>query len=132
MTREIQADALSGSLATEMTRWILDAERERGTWVRAQGFLVGDAFLVLRESGAFVDEESGVGPGLGSAERDLRTQLVSSGRLARDGNTYVFLRDCLFSSPAAAASAILGRSADGRREWRDPRGGRLADALAGG
>ena len=131
MTQEIRAEIPNRPLATEVRRLVLDAERASGLWIRAQGFLMDDAFLVLRESGAFVDEESGSGPGLSSADRHLRAQLVDNGYLARDGGTYVFLRDCLFSSPAAAASAILGRSADGRREWRDTRGERLADALAG-
>ena len=129
MAQEIQADVPNGSLAVDVTRWILNAERDTGTWIRAQGFLVGDGFLVLRESGAFADEEPGSGPSLGSAERDLRAELVSDGHLVPDGNTYVFLHDCLFSSPAAAATAILGRPASGHREWCDRRGNRLAAAL---
>lgn len=129
MAQEIQADVPDSPLAVDMTRWILNAERETGMWIRAQGFLVGDAFLVLRESGAFADEEPESGPSLGSAERDLRAGLVSNGHLVPDGNTYVFLHDCLFSSPAAAATAILGRSVSGHREWCDGRGNRLADAL---
>ena len=129
MTQAIEVDAPSASLAAEATRLVLDAERESGAWVRAQGFLVGDAFLVLRESTAFADEEPGSGQQLGDAERDLRIQLMRDGGLARDGDICVFLRDYLFSSPAAAASTILGRPANGWREWRDRRGNRPASAL---
>lgn len=50
----------------------------------------------------------------------LREELVSSGRLAHDGDRMLFVEDVAFSSPSAAAAVVLGRSDNGRTRWRLP------------
>ncbi len=52
----------------------------------------------------------------------LRERLVTSGALVQDGSTYRLTEDTLFSSPSAAGAALLGRSANGREEWKDADG----------
>jgi hypothetical protein len=51
-----------------------------------------------------------------------RQELIDLGVLAQQGNDYVFTQDYAFSSPSTAASVVLGRSANGRLEWKDAQG----------
>jgi hypothetical protein len=53
---------------------------------------------------------------------DLRTRLVQTGVLLAEGDGLRFASDYLFDSPSAAASVVLGRSANGRTEWKDENG----------
>jgi hypothetical protein len=48
----------------------------------------------------------------------MRKALVENGVLASEGSSYIFTQDYPFSSPSMAASVLLGRSSDGRVEWR--------------
>lgn len=61
-----------------------------------------------------------VGTALGSY-RALRDKLEADGTLvpAKDGTLMRFTRDHVFTSPSAAAAVILGRSANGRSEWKE-------------
>jgi uncharacterized protein DUF4357 len=52
----------------------------------------------------------------------LRQELVGNGVMVADGAGYRFSQDYVFSSPSAAATVILGRSANGRTEWKDAQG----------
>jgi len=49
---------------------------------------------------------------------ELRQRLIIGGVLRLDGKTYVFEREHVFSSPSTAACVVLGRTANGRIEWR--------------
>ena len=49
-------------------------------------------------------------------------QLVANGVLAEEKGRYRFTQDYTFSSPSLAAQVVLGRSANGRTEWKDPTG----------
>lgn len=49
----------------------------------------------------------------------LRDQLLSAGLLEDDGTSLVLTQDYAFTSPSNAAGVFLGRSANGRIEWRD-------------
>lgn len=53
---------------------------------------------------------------------DIRQKLIESEVLAPQGDHYVFTQDYSFSSPSAAAAVVLGRSANGRVEWKDESG----------
>jgi len=44
-----------------------------------------------------------------------------------DGNHYRFTQDYAFSSPSTAAAVVLGRSANGRIEWKDGLGRTLKE-----
>ena len=52
----------------------------------------------------------------------MRQQLLALGVMVVQGNTYSFTQDYTFSSPSTAASVVLGRSANGRAEWKDAPG----------
>lgn len=130
MVREIRSEFPSDPLAIELKRWYLDSSRqETGTEVHAEGFVLGDAFLVLRGSQALVQEAEGFSRPRDKPYRDLRAHLVEAGHLAQDGEVYLFLRDYVFSSPSAATTVILARAASGNQEWRDRQGVRLVDSL---
>jgi hypothetical protein len=48
-----------------------------------------------------------------------RQELIDLGVLALQGRDLAFTQDHTFSSPSTAASVVLGRSANGRLEWKD-------------
>lgn len=77
----------------------------------AKGILVPDGFLVLKGSKMATSNT----PSTRSYTIALRKKLIDLG--AVDEN-YVFVSDYLFSDPSPAASAIAGRSANGRVEWK--------------
>jgi len=51
-----------------------------------------------------------------------RQELIDLGVMAPQGSAYAFTQDYSFSSPSTAASVVLGRSANGRLEWKDAQG----------
>ena len=57
----------------------------------------------------------------------LRTTLLESGVLSEQGNYLVFTSNYSFSSPSAAAAAVIGASANGRILWKLPDGRTYAD-----
>lgn len=78
----------------------------------AQGFVVFAGSEVSAAAGASLT---------GSVER-LRKDLLAAGVLKIDGGIHRFAQDYVFSSPSTAASVVLGRSANGRIEWKDAQG----------
>lgn len=52
----------------------------------------------------------------------MREDLEASGILARSSEGLVFTRNHTFRSPSAAAIVLLGRTANGRTEWKDEQG----------
>ena len=58
---------------------------------------------------------------------ELRQELIGNGVLACEGNDYRFSQGYAFSSPSTAAAIALGRSANGRIEWKDARGRTLKE-----
>lgn len=58
---------------------------------------------------------------------DLRQDLIERGVLQQEGNHYRFTQDYAFSSPSTAAAVVLGRSANGRIEWKDGQGRTLKE-----
>ena len=51
-----------------------------------------------------------------------RQELIDLGVLAQQGTDHAFTQDYTFSSPSTAACVVLGRSANGRVEWKDGQG----------
>lgn len=47
--------------------------------------------------------------------------------LAAEGGGYRFSQDYVFTSPSTAAAVVLGRSANGRIEWKDAQGRTLKE-----
>jgi len=95
---------------------------EKDLWTRAsspwpappnacQGFVVRSASQAVADTA----------PGMAQHVRgmfDLRQELISNGVLALQGALYQFTQDYTFSAPSTAAAVVLGRSANGRVEWK--------------
>lgn len=57
----------------------------------------------------------------------LRSQLMKRGIVREEGEVLIFGQNYRFDSPSAAATVLLGRSANGRIEWKDADGVCLRD-----
>lgn len=77
----------------------------------ASGMLVADGFIVLKNSKIAND----ITPSTQEYLIALREKLLSKGIINKD---YFFTADYLFSSPSLAAGVVMGRSANGRTEWK--------------
>jgi len=53
--------------------------------------------------------------------------LVANGVLAEDKDKLRFTQDYTFTSPSLDAQVVLGRSANGRIDWKDANGKTLKD-----
>lgn len=99
----------------------------RGKGVTASGYEATQGFVVRSGSQA-------VGESVPSMQQhvrgmfDLRQELIGNGVLQREGDHFLYAQDYVFSSPSTAAAVVLGRSANGRIEWKDA-GGRTLKAL---
>jgi hypothetical protein len=97
-----------------------------GPNAKAEGETTPEGFVVFSGSTARAKEV----PSATSFVTGLRSQLVADGVIAGDGPSLRFTRDYLFSSPSAAASAVLARNANGRTEWKDAQGRTLHEIEA--
>lgn len=103
----------------------------KGKGVVASGFEATQGFVVKAGSQA-------VGTSVPSMQQhvrsmfDLRQELIQNGVLQTDGDRYRFAQDYVFSSPSTAAAVVLGRSANGRIEWKDATGRALKEIQAAG
>lgn len=106
----------------------------KGKGVLASGYEASQGFVVKSGSQAVAESV----PSMQQHVRgmfDLRQELVANGVLALADGLYRFTQDYSFSSPSTAAAVVLGRSANGRIEWKDAQGRTLKalqEAEAGG
>lgn len=83
--------------------------------VRAKAVEADGQMIILQGSEAREEEL----PSLASNVKTFRAQLRQSGKLVPSGKTGVlrFSEDVAFSSPSAAAQAVMGTSRNGRTDW---------------
>lgn len=86
--------------------------------VEARGVDSPEGFVVRAGSTAVKTEV----PSIDSYLADLRRALLNKGVLADAGEVYRLTQDYTFNSPSTAAGTLLGRSANGRIEWKDANG----------
>lgn len=89
------------------------SDTPQGFVVRSGSFAAKDEVPSLKEHTATVSE--------------MRTDLQTRGVLVPDGDKLRFTQDFTFSSPSYAASVVLGRSSNGRTDWKDARGKTLKE-----
>jgi hypothetical protein len=58
---------------------------------------------------------------------DIRQELIGNGVMVLVNGLYQFTQDFTFSSPSTAAAVVLGRSANGRIEWKSAQGRTLKE-----
>jgi hypothetical protein len=107
-------------------RAVLDC---RGKGVAAAGYEATQGFVVKAGSQA-VSECAPSFEQHGRSVSDLRSELIANGVLLRDGEHFRFAQDYVFSAPSTAAAVVLGRSANGRVEWKDAGGRTLKELQA--
>lgn len=98
----------------------------RGKGVEAMGYESTQGFVVHKGSQAVVD----VVPSLESnkpVRLAQREDLSQRGVVERDGASYRFTQDYVFSSPSLAATFVLGMSSNGRTKWKDAQGRTLKE-----
>ena len=59
-----------------------------------------------------------------------RQELIDLGLLAQHSRDLAFTQDYTFSSPSTAACVVLGRSSNGRLDWKDVQGRSLKELQA--
>ncbi len=89
-----------------------------GKGAKATGRETAEGIVVLAGSQARLDEVDSIHQ-FGS---NLRATLTESGVLRVEAGHLVFTQDYLFSSPSTAAMVLLGRTANGRIEWKTEMG----------
>ncbi len=99
----------------------------KGPNAKAEGEATSDGFVVYAGSVARAREVPSATPFV----TGLRGLLSAEGVLEPYGPLGLrFTRDYLFSSPSAAASAVLARNANGRTEWKNGQGQTLHEIEA--
>ncbi|HXI11561.1 MAG TPA: DUF4357 domain-containing protein [Thermoanaerobaculia bacterium] len=59
--------------------------------------------------------------------KELRSALIANRVLNAAGDDYVFTQDYAFTFPSTAAGVVLGRSSNGRVEWKTKEGKTLKE-----
>jgi hypothetical protein len=91
--------------------------------IEARGIDSAEGFVVRAGSQAAKVET----PSIHAYLRELRQSLLDQGVLVDAGEVYRLTQDYTFNSPSTAAGVLLGRSANGRVEWRDANGRTLKE-----
>ena len=91
----------------------------RGSGAEGVGEYTTEGFVVLKGSRGRRENVTSI---QGTSHERFRDQLVTEGIMALRDGMFVFTRDHLFSSPSMAALAVMGRSANGWLEWKNPQG----------
>src|ERR1700692_1345903 len=82
--------------------------------LQARAVEIDGQMIILAGSQARAEEA----PSLASNVRAFREQLRRSGKLIPDtSNNLRFTEDVAFTSPSAAAQAVMGTSRNGRTDW---------------
>jgi len=101
-----------------------------GKGVRAKGVLLKDGKIkVLKDSEAVLTNAKSFNTHFYHL---LKDQLLSLGRIKKQGTKLVFVEDYVFDSASAAASIVLARSASGPYEWKNKDGKPLKKILEAG
>lgn len=90
----------------------------KGKQAFAEGEYQDDGFVVYKGSKANIE----LTPTASSSVFNLRDNLIEAKVIIQEGDVLVFQDDHLFSSPSSAACQVLGRNANGWREWKTSEG----------
>ncbi len=100
--------------------------RSPSNGVEAKGLYTAEGFVVLAGSVGRAE----TAPSLGETNKRWRQRLLDAGVMKPDAQGHlVFPKDHLFKSPSGAAIALLGRTANGWKEWKSPQGQTLHERI---
>jgi hypothetical protein len=91
--------------------------------IKASGYEDAKGFVVLKGS-QLVKEEV---PSIHQYMSTLRKDFLAKGVIVDNGPVYAFTQDQVFNSPSTAAGVVLGRTANGRIEWKNKEGKTLKE-----
>lgn len=91
--------------------------------ITADGRETPEGFVVRAGSAAALTEV----PSCHAYLRELRAALIANGVMKQSGDGFVFTQDYVFASPSTAAGVVLGRSSNGRIEWKSGDGRTLRE-----
>ncbi len=91
----------------------------RSSGIEARGLYTPEGFVVLKGSVGRVANQPSIA---GSSSERFRQKLFDSGVLKEEGGKALVQKDHLFGSPSMAAIAVLGRTANGWKEWKSAEG----------
>jgi len=97
--------------------------RLKAKGIEARGIDSPEGFVVRAGATAVKVEVPSIHAYLG----ELRRVLLEKGVLTEFGNMYRLAQDYTFNSPSTAAGVLLGRSSNGRVEWKDAKGRSLKE-----
>lgn len=86
--------------------------------IKASGYEDAKGFVVVKGSQLVKAETNTIHQYMSTMRKDLLAQ----GVIADQGQHYIFTQDQVFTSPSTAAGVILGRTANGRIEWKNSDG----------
>lgn len=95
----------------------------RAKGIEARGFESAEGFVVRANSQAVKAEVQSIHAYM----TDLRRALIDKGVFSDAGEVYRVTQDYTFGSPSTAAGVLLGRTANGRAEWKDSHGRSLKE-----
>lgn len=98
----------------------------QGRGIIAYGHDTPQGFVVQSGSFAAKDEVPSLKEHFPSTV-ELRAELLKNGVLVLEGEKLRFTQDYTFNSPSLAAGVVLGRSSNGRTDWRDVTGKTLKE-----
>lgn len=87
----------------------------------SRGKRVSDGFVVFKKS----EISNSTVPSFPKGFKSLRDELIENQIIKDIDGKLLFADDYLFSSPSAAAAVVMGRSANGLKEWKDNKGNDL-------
>ena len=91
--------------------------------IKATGYEDPKGFVVIKGSQLVKDEV----PSIHAYMTTLRKDILEQGVISPNGNAYVFNQDYVFNSSSTAAGVIQGRSANGRKDWKNKEGKTLRE-----
>jgi len=97
--------------------------------VEARGYETPKGFVVQANSQAVKDDK--MAPSIHGYLRDLRVDLLRQDVFIDKSDRYELAQDYTFASPSTAAGVLLGRSANGRIEWKADDGRTLKELQDG-
>ena len=95
----------------------------KGKGIEARGQDTAEGFVVRAGSLAVKEDVRSIHDYL----TELRRALLAQGVFVDEGTHYRLTQDYTFNSPSTAAGVLLGRPANGRREWKDVQGRTLKE-----
>lgn len=108
-------------LVTKLKQDVFYIKAARGA--EGQGEPTSDGFVIFKGSKAAYEPTNSFSPSL----LRIREKLIDKGVLEDKIDCLEFLEDYIFSSPSTAAAILMGRNANGQKEWKLKNGKTLKD-----